>query len=341
MNKIKLYHRSFSKKPLFFNQADGFFIRPHDEEWDKDSPELLDISITNFCTNNCAYCYKDSDEKGKHIDVKGLENVLAQIKDRVPQIAFGGGNPNQHPQFAEILEMTRQKYDIVCNYTTNGKFLTDEIIKVSKGNCGAVAASWHNNLELLKNTIERLTSAGVKTNVHYVLYDDSVDLLHEWIKSKPAFLEKVNAIILLALKSKGRAASIIGHNPYSEKYKVLFNDIFSGKFITKIGFDSCSVPHIIKHITEKQMMMVDYCEGSRFSAYISENLKFSPCSFMAESEGVQLDENSNFLDIWRNHEVFVNFRSKLKNVDQCKNCSYNTNCRKCPLFDYDCLNYEA
>lgn len=35
------------------------------------------------------------------------------------QVALGGGNPNQHPDFIEMLEYTRSK-GIVPNYTTNG-----------------------------------------------------------------------------------------------------------------------------------------------------------------------------------------------------------------------------
>jgi MoaA/NifB/PqqE/SkfB family radical SAM enzyme len=52
------------------------------------------------------------------------------------QVALGGGNPNQHPDFIEILRLTREDYGIVPNYTTNGRGLSDTVLEATRRYCG-------------------------------------------------------------------------------------------------------------------------------------------------------------------------------------------------------------
>jgi len=56
----------------FFNRRTGFFMRVEERGhlepfWAKDGPELLDISITNWCDKECSICYRNSNKNGKHI----------------------------------------------------------------------------------------------------------------------------------------------------------------------------------------------------------------------------------------------------------------------------------
>jgi MoaA/NifB/PqqE/SkfB family radical SAM enzyme len=117
-----------------FNPLTGFFARIEETGksepfWAPNGPELLDISITSWCDKECDFCYRSAGTDGKHMpldDYCRLIDMAASIG--VYQVALGGGNPNQHPNFIEILEYTQRK-EIVPNYTTNGRGLTAEIIK--------------------------------------------------------------------------------------------------------------------------------------------------------------------------------------------------------------------
>lgn len=130
-----------------FNPNTGFFARVeyegHPEPfWSEHGLELLDISITNWCDMGCPICYRSSDDSGGHMNVENYEVVMRQAqKMHVHQVALGGGNPNQHPQFTEILRLTREKYGIVPNYTTNGRGLTEAVLTATSRYCGAVAVS--------------------------------------------------------------------------------------------------------------------------------------------------------------------------------------------------------
>jgi MoaA/NifB/PqqE/SkfB family radical SAM enzyme len=76
------------------------------------------------------------------MSIRDYYKIMNQVKDLpVNQVALGGGNPNQHPNFCEILRITREEYGIVPSYTTNGRGLTQDVIESSRKYCGAVAVS--------------------------------------------------------------------------------------------------------------------------------------------------------------------------------------------------------
>ena len=129
-----------------FSRDTGFFARIEDDGypepfWSEEGPELLDVAITNYCEHGCTFCYRQSDRDGNHMPFEDICTVVEQAKNAgVLQIALGGGNPNQHPQFVEILRLIREA-GIVPSYTSNGEGLTDEIMTATKKYCGAMALS--------------------------------------------------------------------------------------------------------------------------------------------------------------------------------------------------------
>ena len=67
------------------------------------------------------------------MSIRDYDQIMNQVKNLpVNQVALGGGNPNQHPDFCEILRSTREEYGIVPSYTTNGRGLTQDVIESSR-----------------------------------------------------------------------------------------------------------------------------------------------------------------------------------------------------------------
>ena len=100
-------------------------------------------------------------------------------------------------------------------------------------------------------------------------------------------LAKLNAIVLLSLKQKGRAI-VNDFNPLSQdKFNELVNFALGNNI--GVGFDSCSAFKFIKSIegreNQKQLeMFADPCESTIYSSYINCRGDFFPCSF-AEGDG--------------------------------------------------------
>ena len=66
------------------------------------------------------------------------------------QVALGGaGSPNEHEDFDKIVRYTRE-HDIIPNYTTSGIGITDEMVRITKQFCGAVACSQYSKLKKIR-----------------------------------------------------------------------------------------------------------------------------------------------------------------------------------------------
>jgi radical SAM protein with 4Fe4S-binding SPASM domain len=320
-----------------FDKTTGLSIRKEDDGyeepfWAEHGPELLDVSITNYCTNNCQICYRDSNPQGNHISLAGLEIILKQAKELdVRQIALGGGNPNQHPQFIEILEMIRCKYEIIPSYTTNGIGLTQDIIDNTKKFCGVVAVSVSSFSKEKYQIIDRLINKGIKTNIHFVVTKESISEAIQLLEGKKSVPQGLNAIIFLNYKPVGNLKNAALNSRLSEEYEYFFSLVSQCKLSCNIGFDSCFVSGISKH-TNINPLFYDYCEAGRFSAFIDENLNMVPCSFVnKDSRRISLNDMS-MIDVWKNSEIFVDFRNRIK-TKNC-DCKFWNNCHGgCPCFD--------
>lgn len=319
-----------------FEEKTGMFIRLEEKgfpepKWSNHGPELLDISITNWCEKSCEICYRSSNMQGKHMKLNDYEDILIQARDMgVAQIALGGGNPNQHPDFCSFLKLTRN-YGIVPNYTTNGRGLSKDILRASKKNCGAVAISYHEPINEFINGLRLLVSNDIKTNVHFVLTNDSITKAIKWINEIPDFLKGINAVIFLNYKPIGREKN---ENLMLNQSKIVeeFCEVISQKELPfKIGFDSCSISFISKYL-KVNSRYIESCEAGRFSAFISEGLKFYPCSFMMGMiEGVDI-RNIKMIEAWKSDIIFTEMRNRILE-NKCAMCEYLTICNGgCSVF---------
>ena len=322
----------------FFNPRTGFFARVEDSGksepfWSPHGPELLDISITNWCDKGCAFCYRKSHSLGTHMKFCDYKSIIDIAKVAgVYQVALGGGNPNQHPEFVRFLEYAYNS-GIMPNYTTNGRGLTETVLKASSQYCGAVAVSAYAPYEETKDAITKLLNLKIKTNIHFLLDSSSINRAIEWISNPPDFLKGINALVFLNYKPVGRklfGQRLLKNSPLIQEFlKLATSDI--AKF--KIGFDACCVSGIFAR-TISNINTVDACDAARFSMFISEDMKAYPCSFQKElHEGDIISSDNDFLNIWRNSKNFKSFRHYLGS-QHCLGCSHQVHCKNgCPIFE--------
>ncbi len=260
-------------------------------------------------------------------------NVIDQAAEMGTfQVALGGGNPNQHPDFIEILEYTASK-GVVPNYTTNGRGLSVEILETTQKHCGAVAVSAYPPYDETAETIARLADFGIKTNIHFILDADSIDTAIDWLNQPPDFLAGINAIIFLNYKPSGRKVyeeKLLRNSPRLDEF---FSLATSAGRKLKVGFDACCVSGVFAR-TNANTSMVDACDAGRFSMYVSEDLRVYPCSFQSGlAEGDRLDNEKTLLDIWTKSQNMGAFRSYFSSA-RCGGCGHRSTCMNgCPLFD--------
>lgn len=295
-------------------------------------PELLDIGImqTCVCSHKCNVdCYqKAADRTGHNMSLDDFEKILKQCQGEVFQVALGGaGDVDTHENFEEILMMC-EAYGIVPNFTTSGILMNERKAKLCKEHCGAVAVSEH-FADYTEKAIDLLLAEGVKTNLHFVLSNKTIDVAIERLKNG-SFRAGINAVVFLLYKPVGfgKKENVLHCN--DERVKEFFELVDKGDYPFKIGFDSCTAPGIINFTKRINIDSLDYCEGGRFSAYIDAQMNMMPCSFANQDNSwfVNLREHS-IAEAW-NSEVFSRFRYSLQN--SCRGCKERLVCGGgCPL----------
>lgn len=300
-------------------------------------PELLDIGIMGHCVHGAnglcrkagVQCYQNGLEiKAPNMSFENFKRIVDECKGKTFQFALGGrGDVDQHEEFEKILKYCREN-GIVPNFTSSGLGFTEEIVALCKEFCGAVAISWYRQEHTYK-AIQMLLDAGVKTNIHYVLGNNSIDEAIERLQQN-SFPKGINAVIFLLHKPVGLGKEENVLKIEDEQVKTFFELVDSKNFDFKVGFDSCTVPALINctsHINEESF---DTCEGARWSAYITPDMKMLPCSFDNQELRWAYDiSNDTIKNAWDSKQ-FEEFRNYFRN--SCVKCKDRMKCMSgCPI----------
>ena len=300
-------------------------------------PELIDVGVMGHCVHGASgLCYKSGVQcyqnglktKVPNMTLENFKRIVDECSGKTFQFALGGrGDVDQHENFAELLQYCREK-KIVPNFTSSGLGFTEEIVQLCKQYCGAVAISWYRQPHTYR-AIQMLLDAGVKTNIHYVLGDNSIDEAISRLKNN-GFPAGINAIIFLLHKpvGLGTEANMLRYD--DPRVKEFFDLVNTQKFQFKIGFDSCTIPAILNFTTNIDPDSIDTCEGGRWSMYITSDMKALPCSFDNQDMRWAYDiSNDTVLSAWQS-EQFEDFRNHFRK--SCPGCSMQASCRGgCPI----------
>lgn len=304
-----------------------------------ETPQLLDIGVMGHCIHGksglCAksgvQCYQNGmNQVEPNMSLEDFESIISQISGKTFQVALGGrGDVNKHEHFEELLKICK-KYNVVPNYTTSGLGLTEKEVEITKKYAGSIAVSEYRS-DYTRRAIKMFVDSGIKTNIHYVLGNNTIDEAIDKLKND-GFDKGINAVIFLLHKpiGQGQQSNVlkIDDPKVREFYELIDNKITNSNI--KIGFDSCNVPGLVnfnKNILEES---IDTCEAGRFSAYIDSNMKMMCCSFDNQSLTTAVDLKQYTIEEAWNSEQFENFRNHFRN--SCPNCKSKPNCLGgCPI----------
>jgi radical SAM protein with 4Fe4S-binding SPASM domain len=298
-------------------------------------PELVDISISNRCSKGCDFCYRDSTPEGGWMGLAAYEYVLTCLTS--PQwgppfqVAIGGGEPLEHPEFLPILDATKKR-GIVANFTTNGQFLDAAMAKAVSGRVGAVALSAMGLSDFDASKARLLANAGVRTNLHFILDRHTLSQAVEIACGKhDALLKDLSGVVFLTRKPKGRSGAEGILEFGDPRLKTFLDAVSASTSKIPLGFDACAVPLLLNH-GGIDPRTVDACECGFFSVYVDENLDVRPCSFSGNPADAWSLLEWDFGSIWT--DLYAAYRDR-QSADSCaRDCVGRDHCRgKCPLFE--------
>lgn len=325
-----------------FNKITGSFVRwgqtlDDDPQFSPAGPEILDIEISvDGCPTACNFCYKSNTPKPPtNMSFDTFKGIIDMVPKTLTQIAFGITGVQTNPDFIRMMEYCRE-IGVIPNFTLTGIDLTDELAKQCAGLVGAVAVSaYETDKNVCYDTVSKFIDLGIiQVNIHLMVSEENEDFVHEVLRDRvnDPRLSKLNAVVFLGVKPKGRAVS--GYSPLSvEGYRKLVRFCLDNEI--GFGFDSCSAPKfeiVIQHDPElsqeqkvRLLQSVESCESDAFSGYINVHGEWWHCSFTGDEEGFApvrvLDANDFLEDIWNAPEV-DSFRKRLLDsaVNGCRHC---------------------
>ena len=104
---------------------DGTKVRKNDLDFfEAESPESMDIKITNQCDMGCPMCHEDSKPDGKHGDIMGAKFI--ETLHPYTELALGGGNPLSHPDLVPFLEKCKS-LELLPSMTIHQKHFMDNL----------------------------------------------------------------------------------------------------------------------------------------------------------------------------------------------------------------------
>ena len=290
---------------------------------------------SNILVHNC---YKGNTNKpGRNMSFETFKTIVDKLVPQLGQVAFGITGVQTNPDFIKMMEYCRE-IGVIPNFTLSGIDLTHEMAKKCASLVGAVAVSaYQKDKNVCYNTVDLFTRLGVKqTNIHLMISEETLDFVYEVLKDyeNDARLNKLNAIVFLGLKPKGRGTGF--HPLKQEKFTELVEYCLNRNI--PMGFDSCSAGKYETAVQgmdwtdekKKQMIsMSESCESTLFSSYINVNGDFYSCSFCENQPGwetgIDVVGCDNFLkDVWY-HPRVKSWRKELLN----SSCN---GCRKCIMY---------
>jgi hypothetical protein len=337
-----------------FNMKTGEFAR-----WGRtleDDPksgylEIFDLEVSEVCNGipdkgsdvavPCSHCYKSNTKSGRNMSFETFKSIFDKLPKTLTQIAFGIGDLWSNPDLVDMFEYCRKNDwnpGVVPNLTINGWGLNEAWVTTLSHYCGAVAVSRYDNEDVCYDAVKKLTDAGMtQINIHQVLsvetYDDCFKLINSAINDPR--LEKLNAIVFLTLKPKGKRNKMSTLKDVA-KYKELVTYALNNGI--GIGFDSCSAPTFLAAMKghpkfELLSQLSESCESDRFSGYANVEGIWSHCSF---TEGlpnwgtIDLKTITDFdAEVWNSPEV--------KRFRGCLTCQTNPHIADevylCPVYD--------
>jgi hypothetical protein len=95
-----------------------------------ESPELVDIKITNACEHGCPFCYMNSTPNGKHAELRNIYRLI-NVFHKKTEFALGGGNVLLHPEFDKIVKYIDNNHiaNITIRYDDIKTIYSDEKIE--------------------------------------------------------------------------------------------------------------------------------------------------------------------------------------------------------------------
>jgi len=192
-------------------------------------PETLDINISNYCENNCPWCYLDASIEGKH------GNLNLELFNTIPPYTEVAINYAKHPNLINFLERMKTR-KVITNLTINqldfnknwDKLLDWQIAGLFYGlGISITSTQLTKKIKYFDNVV-----------AHTIL---GITSMHMYKRTSKRF----NKVLILGYKNKGRGKQVV------PSCKIDLPEIFN--MFEVVSFDNLGIEQAkVKNIIDKE-----------------------------------------------------------------------------------------
>ena len=258
---------------------DGTKIRTtKEDDFIPSRPETLDINISNYCENNCEYCYLDATTKGKH------GNLNHNFLNTIPEFTEVAINYAKHPGLFEFLKRMK-KQNVIVNITINEidliKDWKDILYYQQNELVYGIGVSVCIKDENTKWIVQNFDNVVAHTIFGITTLED-----YYWIS------ESFDKVLVLGYKRKGRGRNIIPGNVFGieEIY-----DLFKIVSFDNLGIEQTNIKDKVSEQEWEQSFMGEEGTASFFIDTVEE--KFYKSSLEEDGEDIN---NLSVIEMFNN-----------------------------------------
>jgi len=301
-----------SKYWTLFNRTSGTKVRfsfRSDEEPPKASevPDLVDIKITDKCFFACPFCYQGSTPEGDEASTTYLSCLADEFaRNKVFEVALGGGEPTLHPNFIQILQYFKGQ-GVIPNFTTKSLAWFKDMSFVSilpkigsfaySAQTPAQIRQLRTTLDFYADTIYDIRRQPLRPNIHLVMG------LHQDYEFRSLIKECVECRftpVLLGFKSTGRGSQVKAklYETWVEDIVKVFDNLDRS---CQVGIDTVLASEYKEKLEEKEVPFYLYhTKEGMFSCYVDAVKKeLVESSFSGEPVEFSYNELENFKELYQ------------------------------------------
>jgi len=272
------------------------------------SPNIL---LTNFCNQNCDYCFAKKEMKEGMVKEMSMDNFLRMMKllkkNKIDQLRLMGGEPTLHSQFDLILSRAYPLFKQIIIFS-NGLVSLKSIKAINQYadkiilNFNLDTQAFENNLKQRKQIIALINEFSLKTKVFlgFTLSNLEKDYLELFKGFKKDIWQKIGIRFGLAKPSPGERPFFAKGDYPKIGNKIIFlvksfkemgiKDVFLDCGLKKEMFDWRE-----RHYLTKNSHLRGWnCEGKWSSFDITPDLTIFPCFPYYNKLRKKLDDFKNF-----------------------------------------------
>lgn len=272
-----------------------------------ETPPLIWLELTRRCNLTCPHCYiHGGAPRENEMPATEFYRLLDEFADMgVWAVAFTGGEPTLHPEFASLVRYARKR-NLLVGIATNGMFLTQELLNGLPTDGVIISVSLDNlhiganhDFQVATKAILRSHRAGFLTNI--MTNSNSVNIhqlkpMMDWAESNGVSVRSV------PFSPLGRG----------KQYPHLENSTDDVELAAQFWMRECEWEHeyhkraglcvgVIFNYGLSLSYMTGRCSSGRYLAYICSDGTVYPCTMCAGEEILSPGNlrNRPFAEFWR------------------------------------------